>query len=219
MFTNLPTTFFIMIASLALPAYAGIQQNDFTGIGNIFVLESSDWRNATPKSTIGCLNTHGKFIADSTKEDCGVFERLADFPYTLSTENGNCTFDDDSQETNQDSHYGKLDHAWNCAEHTSVIYDELYTIDGFPYVFLCFGDIACYYDAKRAPSAGESLSIWPYRWGSEQLGITPGHMQLQLMWQKLGDLPKREGATEIPGPRVQVNEQVQIPLLGKRTKA
>jgi hypothetical protein len=39
------------------------------------------------------------------------------------------------------------------------------------------------------------------------------------MWKKLGDLPKREKASEIPGPRVQIIEGVQMPLLGKMSKA
>ena len=50
------------------------------------------------------------------------------------------------------------------------------------------------------------------------MGITPGHVMLQLMWEKLGDLPKRGGASEIPGPRVQVGDDVQVPLLGKASK-
>lgn len=118
-----------VLVSLALPAHAGIDQSDFTGIGRIYVLQSSDWRNATPKSTIGCLNDHGKLIKDAATEDCGVFSRLADYPYTLSTSVGNCTFEDSTQENNKDSHYGQTDYAWNCAKgHKSDIYDELYTI-------------------------------------------------------------------------------------------
>lgn len=34
--------------------------------------------------------------------------------------------------------------------------------DGFPYVFLCFGEVACYYDAKRVSNAGEKFSLWQY---------------------------------------------------------
>lgn len=88
---------------------------------------------------------------------------------------------------------------------------------GFPYVFLCFGDVACYYDAKHTPSAKEKLPLWQYRWGSQQMGITPGHIQLQLLWEKIGDLPKRVKANEVLGPRVQISEDVQIPLMGKRS--
>ena len=51
------------------------------------------------------------------------------------------------------------------------------------------------------------------------MGITPGHVQLQLMWEKVDDtLPKREQVTGLLGPRVQINQGVQIPLMGKRSK-
>ncbi|CAN9368801.1 unnamed protein product [Alternaria alternata] len=220
MFANIPTTLLLFVASFALPTYAGIQQTDFTGIGHIYVLASDNWQTATPESSVGCLDAHGKFVYDSgSAKECGVFKRLDDYPYTLSTQNGNCTFQDDSQEENVDSHYGKGDFAWNCGARNVDIYDELYTITGFPYVFLCFGDIACFYDAKRIPTANESLSLWQFRWGSQQLGITPGHIQLQLMWKKLDGLPKREKASDIPGPRVHISEGSQITLLGKKSKA
>jgi hypothetical protein len=78
--------------------------------------------------------------------------------------------------------------------------------------------VACYYDAKHTPAAGEALSLWPFRWGSEQFGITPGHIMLQLLWDRIGDLPKREGANEIPGPRLRVEAGMQEPLLGEKAR-
>ena len=42
---------------------------------------------------------------------------------------------------------------------------------------------------------------------------------LQLMWKKLGDTSKREQMSEIPGPRIQLSEGMQIPLLGQKSKA
>ena len=48
------------------------------------------------------------------------------------------------------------------------------------------------------------------------MGITPGHVQLQLMWKKIGELPKKSLASDMLGPRVQISDQVQIPLLGKK---
>ncbi|KAH7348215.1 hypothetical protein BKA66DRAFT_447413 [Pyrenochaeta sp. MPI-SDFR-AT-0127] len=207
----------LTVLSFVLIAQAGIVQRDFTGLGHIYVLASSDWRTASPKSKVGCLNDHGKFVNDATKENCGIFARLDDYPYTLSSKEGNCTFEDATQERNVDSHYGKMDYAWNCKNgYKTEIYDSLYTIDGFPYVFLCFGDIACYYDAKSVPSTDETLSLWQFHWGSEQRGITPGHIQLQLMWEKVGELPKRKGTKEIPGPRVRIQDGVQVPLEGGR---
>ncbi|KAF2826502.1 hypothetical protein CC86DRAFT_394442 [Ophiobolus disseminans] len=209
----------LLFLSFALVVHAGIQQKDFTGIGHIFVLKSDDWRSATPKSTVGCLNDAGKLVLNKTAAECGVFERLEQYPYTLSSRKGNCTFDDPTQERNTESHYGGSDYAWSCTDHKTDIYDELYTIDGFPYVFLCFGDVACFYDAKKAPEDTEVLSLWQYHWGSQQMGITPGHVQMQLMWTKIGDLPKRESEAQIPGPRLHIEEGMQVPLQGARARS
>lgn len=85
-------------------------------------------------------------------------------------------------------------------------------------MFLCFGDAACYYDGKKAPARNETLPFWQFHWGSEQLGITPGHIQLLLMWTKIGDLPKREEVNDAPGPRVKLTEEVQILLLGEQRR-
>ncbi|KAH6642402.1 hypothetical protein C7974DRAFT_302266 [Boeremia exigua] len=204
----------------ALNTQAGVTQKDYTGIGNIYVLNSSDWRTASPTSDrIGCLSEYGKLVSTETKTACGTFTRSDVFPYTLSTKQGNCTFNDESQERNTDSAYGAGDHAWNCnATYVSDIYDQLYTIDGFPHVFLCFGDVACYYDAKKSPGRNEKLSLWQYHWGSHQIGITPGHIQLLLLWDKIGELPKRKDVNGIPGPRVRLVDGLQIPLLGQETK-
>jgi hypothetical protein len=119
--------FSALILLLAPLAYAGIQQGDFSGIGHIRVLESEDWRHATPNDTVGCLNAHGRFILES-EDGCGVFARLPDSPYTLSTQHGNCTFTDTTQEENKDSKYGRGDYAWTCEEYKGDIYDGLYTI-------------------------------------------------------------------------------------------
>ncbi|KAH8716999.1 hypothetical protein GQ44DRAFT_742258 [Phaeosphaeriaceae sp. PMI808] len=207
----------LLVITSALLAHAGVQQGDFTGRGHIYVLKSADWRNATPEAKVGCLNDHGKFVDLDSK--CGVFSRRDDYPYTLSTRHGNCTFEDETQQRNTDSHYGGNDFAWNCIKkYKAEIYDELYTIDGFPHVFLCFGDVACYYDAKRVPEKNEVLPLWQYRWGSQQMGITPGHIQLQLLWEKTGDTEKRKGEVYIPSPRLEIHEGMQVPLQGARAK-
>lgn len=121
---------FIGFFTLALCAHASIMQKDYTGSGNIFVLNSSDWRTASPTNDrVGCLNEHGKLIPARPKSACGTFTRSDAFPYTLSTKKGNCTFNDESQERNTDSKYGAGDFAWNCnATYVSSIYDQLYTI-------------------------------------------------------------------------------------------
>jgi hypothetical protein len=114
---------------LASTTSAQITQKNFTGIGNIHVLNSSDWRTASPDLKVGCLDDKGKFISPKSDEDCGVFSRLDDYPYTLSSKHGNCTFNDETQEKNSDSYYGSNDRAWNCLKPFAVgIYDELYTV-------------------------------------------------------------------------------------------
>jgi hypothetical protein len=129
MFVNIPTTLLLLVASLALPTYAGIQEKDFSGIGHIYVLASDGWSTATPESTVGCLDARGRFVHNSGRsKECGIYERREDYPWTLSTQNGNCTFQDESQEENVDSHYGHGDYAWTCTERNVDIYDELYTI-------------------------------------------------------------------------------------------
>jgi hypothetical protein len=57
---------------------------------------------------------------------------------------------------------------------------------------VCFGDVACYYDAKHAPAKNEELPLWQYFWGSQQDGITPGHIQTMLLWQGINSAAKRE---------------------------
>lgn len=226
----------LAVFALALCSHAGITQKDFTGLGNIYVLESENWSTASPtEDRIGCLSEQGKLIPTKGKAPCGVFTRKESYPYTLSTKKGNCTFNDESQERNTDSVYGRMDFALNCnATYESVIYDQFYTIvsadyqfpelfltyiqDGFPQVFLCFGDVACYYDAKKAPARNEKLPLWQFRWGSQQMGITPGHVMMLLMWDKIGDLPKRKEIEDIPGPKLRLTDGLQIPLLGQQQK-
>ena len=40
-------------------------------------------------------------------------------------------------------------------------------------------------------------------------------MQLQLLWDKIGDAPKREAVKEIPSPRIELVEGMQVPLTGQ----
>jgi hypothetical protein len=69
------------------------------------------------------------------------------------------------------------------------------------------------------PKDNDTLPLWQFRWGSQQMGITPGHLMMQLMWEKVGDLPKREGESHIPGPRIELHEGMQVPLQGRRISA
>jgi len=52
--------------------------------------------------------------------------------------------------------------------------------------------VACFYDAKHTPAKNEVLPFWQYRWGSQQLGITPGHVQIALQWKGISSTAKRE---------------------------
>jgi hypothetical protein len=42
------------------------------------------------------------------------------------------------------------------------------------------------FDAKKVAAGSDKLSVWQFHWGSQQIGITPGHVQLQWYWNKLG---------------------------------
>jgi hypothetical protein len=39
------------------------------------------------------------------------------------------------------------------------------------------------------------------------------------MWNKIGELPKREGESHVPGPRMELRDGVQAPLRGQQIKA
>jgi hypothetical protein len=45
------------------------------------------------------------------------------------------------------------------------------------------GDNNWFTDAKKIPAANENLDIWTFAWGSQQFGITPGHAELQWLWE------------------------------------
>jgi hypothetical protein len=122
-----------VVLSSALSAQAAITQDDFKGVGNIFVLNSSDWTTATPDDTVGCLNDDGWFINYQNTNECGVYTRSDVFPNTLSTKQGNCSFSNPNTPTNTDSAYGGLGHAWSCSNSVETpLYDQLYTIVCLP---------------------------------------------------------------------------------------
>lgn len=113
---------------------------DFTGRAQIHVLNTTDLTKASPLADrIGCLDAHG--MLTSTEEDCAVFTRLSDLPYTLSTPAGNCSFRDENMPLNRDSVYGRNTHAWSCGrgaggEDKGVEY--YYTIVSDPPLVLLF---------------------------------------------------------------------------------
>lgn len=117
----------LLILASALAAHAGIQASDFSGVGKIYVLKSDNWNTASPKEKVGCLDDHGKFVHAGPA--CGTFSRRPTYPYDLSTAQGNCTFDDETQARNTDSVYGTLDYAWSCKDdHPAQIWDGFYSV-------------------------------------------------------------------------------------------
>ncbi|KAK3935093.1 hypothetical protein QBC46DRAFT_424092 [Diplogelasinospora grovesii] len=150
------------------------------GQGEIHVLNSSSLTDASPADKIGCLDEGGML----TMGDCAVFTRLDSYPNTMSSTAGNCTFSNQNMPVNSDSVYGNNSHAWSCmSDHVGVISDQLYTVNGFKYPFLCNMDVDCFYDIKTGPSdADDYIPVWQYFWGSQQMGITPGHVQAMWLW-------------------------------------
>jgi len=78
--------------------------------GTIQVLAVTSLYKATPKDSIGCLNNAGLL----TLNDCAIFSRQSDGPGVLSTNLGNCSFQDQSMPENKESHYGRGTYAWRC---------------------------------------------------------------------------------------------------------
>ncbi|KAK4217519.1 hypothetical protein QBC37DRAFT_470677 [Rhypophila decipiens] len=180
----------MLSASLGL-ALAGLVNAaefiDVVGKGTVAVLNGTDIDKLTLADRIGCLNANGALTLD----DCAVFTIYEPEEYDgllrlMTTEAGNCTFQDETQPTNVDSIYGKGDHAWSCdGEHPQAdIYDGVYTLNGLKMPFVCNGDINCFYDVKKAPkNKTDAIPVWQFRWGSQQRGITPGHLQVAWLWQ------------------------------------
>ncbi|OTA70021.1 hypothetical protein K449DRAFT_380045 [Hypoxylon sp. EC38] len=93
----------------ALFASAAVAQ-DITGSGHIY--------HRLPHVT-GAL----------TLSDCAIFTRLPDYPRSLSTAAGNCSFTDSSQVANTDSVYGAKSYAWHCRpDYVTTNSDSLYTV-------------------------------------------------------------------------------------------
>ncbi len=70
--------------------------------GQILVLNDTDSSTASISDSIGCLDASGAVTAS----DCATFAFLGSYPYTLSSNAGNCSFTDSTQPANTDSVYG-----------------------------------------------------------------------------------------------------------------
>ncbi|KAK4160280.1 hypothetical protein QBC43DRAFT_359839 [Cladorrhinum sp. PSN259] len=168
---------------------------DFTGRGQIHILKSDSFFDASPEQDrIGCLNEQGLL----TQKDCAVFTRKDVSPHTLSSPRGDCSFRNANMPSNKDSWYGTNTHAWSCGRfgkggdgdgngNWDGVEEFYYTVNGFRYPFVCNGNINCYYDIPRAPTENETVQpVWQYYWGGEQPGITPGHLQVLWLWVPVG---------------------------------
>ncbi|KAI8957071.1 hypothetical protein F5Y11DRAFT_106035 [Daldinia sp. FL1419] len=168
----------VFCAVLATTALA----QDISGSGQIYVINSTDFQNASPADSIGCLNARGGF----SESDCATFTRLDTYPHTLSTSTGNCTFRDSTQPANTDNAYGSKSYSYFCREdYEASVTDSLYTIDGLDYSFLCHGDMNCFYDVKIIPRDETIAPVWEYVWGSQQMEIPKGHTQVMWYWKKI----------------------------------
>ncbi|KAK4176671.1 hypothetical protein QBC36DRAFT_213470 [Triangularia setosa] len=196
--------FTLLLLGASVPALAAPSViDDFVGQGQIHVLNSSSYASANPATdTIGCLTASG-FLS---KNNCATFTRTESYPYMLVSSRGLCTFNDKSMPNNKDSYYGKNTYAWHCLESAKagIEGERYYTVNGFKYPFLCNGNLGCYYDIPAAPTTvaddGDSFSVqevgktkavqpvWQFFWGSHQMGITPGHLQVLWLW-----VPVKEG--------------------------
>ncbi|KAK3391353.1 hypothetical protein B0T20DRAFT_77600 [Sordaria brevicollis] len=160
----------------------------FNGLGHIFVLNSTSYASASLADSIGCLSSDG-FV---TASDCAVFSTVTTYPKTISSKVGGCSFGNQDMPTNDDSRYGGRQHAWSCNEDAKIVPEgeRYYTINGFKHPFICNGNLNCYYDIPRAPSrkdGKDKVFVWQFAWGSEQMGITPGHLQVLWVWVPLGE--------------------------------
>ncbi|KAI1763796.1 hypothetical protein GGR53DRAFT_344041 [Hypoxylon sp. FL1150] len=172
--------FTIYTTLCAIFATAAVAQ-DFSGSGQIYIINSTDWTTATPDQSIGCLDTGGRFSESS----CATFTKLSVYPNTLSTGAGNCSFTDSTQPANTDNAYGAHSYAWHCrASFAATATDAFYSVTGLSYPFLCYGDSNCYFDVKNIPSSNVTMPAWQYIWGAKQISLPAGHTKVLFYWQK-----------------------------------
>lgn len=118
--------FIVYTAFCALVATTAALPQDISGSGQIYVINSTDFQNASPADSIGCLDAKGSF----SESDCATFTRLDTYPNTLSSSAGNCTFRDSTQPANTDNVYGSRSYSYFCREdYEASIADILYTIN------------------------------------------------------------------------------------------
>ncbi|KAI0386941.1 hypothetical protein F5Y04DRAFT_242660 [Hypomontagnella monticulosa] len=163
-----------------LLATAAVAQ-DFSGSGEIHLINSTNFDSASLDNRIGCLDARGGF----SRSNCATFTRLDVYPNSLSSRVGNCSFTDASQPANTDNPYGAHSYAFHCRpDFAASISETLYTVKGFKQTYLCHGDINCFYDVKNLPDVDVTTPVWEYLWGSQQVSIPAGHTQVLWYWNK-----------------------------------
>ncbi|KAK1753567.1 hypothetical protein QBC47DRAFT_403909 [Echria macrotheca] len=187
--------FLILAASLLLSAsggHASSVTDQFVGKGRVLVLNSDNLEKAKPSDKVGCLNAKGDVV---TLDQCAVFTRNETWPHELYSSAGTCTFRDTTTVQNLASVYGKGSYAFSCSDvGDSVLKSAMwagepyYTVDGFNFPFVCTGNLNCYYEIERVPTSDkDSLPVWEYFWGSQQMSVTPGHLQVMWLWDPVKD--------------------------------
>lgn len=116
---------FTIYTTLCAVFATAVVAQDFSGSGQIYVINNTDWKTATPDQSIGCLDARGSFSEDN----CATFTKLGVYPNTLSTSVGNCSFTDSTQPANTDNAYGSHSYAWHCRpSFSATVTDSFYTI-------------------------------------------------------------------------------------------
>lgn len=157
---------------------------DFEGQGEIHVLNSESYDKARPSDRIGCLDKTGAL----TVNNCAVFTKVKGYPDTLATEAGNCTFSNRAMPENSDNVYGRESFAYSCSAENlgEQSITSTYSINGFPYPFICTGNIRCFYDIPAIPSAASNktnnVPLWVFYYGSQQFDVNPGHLRVLWLW-------------------------------------
>jgi hypothetical protein len=55
--------------------------------------------------------------------------------------------------------------------------------NGFKYPFICTGNIGCVFEVPVPDDGVIALPVWQFYWSGEQMGPTPGHMQVVWLWE------------------------------------
>ncbi|RYP44529.1 hypothetical protein DL768_009024 [Monosporascus sp. mg162] len=148
--------------------------------GNLYLVPMEP--TTDPTNHIGCLDATGRLTLD----DCATFTWDAEAwvgGNLVSAAAGPCTVNDENQPTNEDAVYGRDVHALFCSQDAAPD-TQFYTINGLD-GRLCQGNLRCAWDIPITgnPAPGAQVLVWPFMWGSQQMGVPEGHTQVALYLQ------------------------------------